>query len=178
MAETERLTVVEPLDNHGLVADRSQRRFEVGNVTLQQVGDVLELRREDGRAAFVGVGSATFATVQRVLQALDLFQTGLALRVLRVFDQSALVLTVDGGSGEGLAGGVAGATRVDALVANVHVAQVQTDKAEVVGHLEARAVLEQFAVEEPLDAQLRVLFRLHVALHVQRLRLQHRKLLL
>ena len=55
VAELEGLAIVEPFNDHVLISDRCQGGFKVGDVTFHQIGDVLELRSEDGRFAFVAL---------------------------------------------------------------------------------------------------------------------------
>ena len=98
--------------------------------------------------------------------------------MLSSLDQSALVLAVNGGGGEGFSGGVGSAARVDALITDVDVADVQTNKSEIAGHLETRAVFQQLSIEEPFNAKLGILFGFHVTFHVQRLSFRHGEFLL
>ena len=60
VAQFKRLAVKEPLDRHGLISDGRQRRLKVGDIALQQIGDILELRSENGSfSVFVFIGAAT-----------------------------------------------------------------------------------------------------------------------
>ena len=60
VTQLKRLAVKEPIDSHGLISDGRQRRLKVGDVALQQIGDILELRSENGSfSVFVFIGPAT-----------------------------------------------------------------------------------------------------------------------
>ena len=67
---------------------------------------------------------------------------------------------------------IEGTASVDALVPLIGIVQVEGDKAEVIGGLVAVSLLQDFAIQEPFNLQVGILFGFHIGLHMQSLRAQ------
>ena len=157
------LVVVVPLDGQVRVVDGREARLKVGALTLDQAGDVSQLRGELGRLL-----DGRLRRRRRTGLLLEGADLGQRVGLQRVEVDAALAGAAQRRLGKVLTELVAGFADVLARVVTLHVSNVQHDESKVGHGLDARRVAQRLAVVEPLDFQVGITDRHQSAFEVGR----------